>query len=252
MKRIAALTLALLAGCTTTDTGPVSGARPNLKEAARLNADMGLQYMRQGDLDLAQEKLKHAVELDPDLAAAHSGLALVYARKGDVRQARNEYDRALDLNSDDPDTLNNFAVFLCSAGEREQAEKRFLKAAKNPEYATPAVAWTNAGVCARGAKQIDKAEGHLREALRINPQYPEALGQMAWIAFQKKDYLRTRAFLQRYESVAKPTAETLWLGAATERVLGDRMAELSYERRLRTQFPDAPETFDLLKKTGRP
>jgi len=249
---IAGMALLALAGCTTTETNPLPGMEPNLKEAARLNMHLGVDYMRKGELEIALEKLKRAIEQDPDLAPAHSSIAFVYARKGDNERAEAHYREALDLNSEDPSTMNNFGVFLCGMGELKEAEKLFLEAARTSDYPTPEAAWTNAGVCARKKPDLDKAETYFREALAVNPQFPDALAQMAWITYQKKDYLRARAFLQRYESGSKPTAETLWVGARTERALGDRVAALSYERRLKTQFPESPETYDLMRQSGRP
>jgi type IV pilus assembly protein PilF len=252
MKRAALIfAAALLAGCVTTDSDPLA-ARTDLKEAAKLNTQLGIDYMRKGQLDLSLEKLEKALSQDSDLAIAHSAIAFVYARKGDNDSAEKHYKKALDLNEDDPFTLNNFGVFLCAQGKTEKADKYFMKAVKARDYATPEAAWANAGVCARRVPDLDKAEADFREALKLNPQFPDALAQMAWLCYQKKDYLRSRAFLQRYEAVGKPTAETLWIGAVTERKLGDGMAARSYERRLKTEFPDADQTYELIRESGKP
>jgi len=244
-----AVLAALLAGCVTTETDQ-SGKGPDLKEAARINTQLGVDYMRKGELDLALEKLEKALKQDPDLAMAHSAVAFVYARKGDNERAEDHYKEALSLNDEDPFTLNNFGVFLCGQGKTEKADKYFMRAIKAKDYATPEAAWANAGVCARRVPDVDKAEADFREALKLNPQFPEALAQMAWLCLQKKDYLRARAFLQRFEAVGRPTAETLWIGAQTERKLGDMMAARSYERRLKTEFPDADQTYQLMKQAG--
>ena len=252
MKRLAAGALAiLLVACTTTETLP-PGTKADLSEAARLNTQLGIDYMRKGQFEFALEKFKRALEQDPDLAMAHSSIALLYQRRGEADLAEDHYREALDLNADDPGTLNNFGVFLCGQGEIEDAEEIFLKAAQNKSYAQPADAWANAGVCARrDPKRIDKAEGYFREALKLNPKHPSALVQMAAISYDKQDYLRSRAFLQRYESIAKPTPQALWIGAQTERKLGDLMSARSYERRLKTQFPESAEAEELVKQSGK-
>ena len=252
MTRALALVACLvLAGCTTTQVDEGSG-KTDLKEAARLNTQLGIDYMRKGQYDLALEKLQRALEQDSDLAAAHSTIALLYQRRGEADQAEDHYREALDLNKDDPTTLNNFGIFLCGQGEIADAEEIFVKAAQNKDNLNPADAWANAGVCARrDPKKLDKAEGYLREALRINARHPNALAQMAQVSYEKQDYLRARAFLQRYESIARATPQTLWIAAQTERKLGDLQSARSYERRLRTDFPEAPETEAMLKQSGR-
>ena len=236
------------AACTTTVVQPAPGTEPDMKEAARLNTQLGIDYMRKGEFDVALDKLKRAIDEDPDLAMAHSTIALVYQRKGDADLAEEHYRRALRLNDGDAGTMNNFGVFLCSQGKVSDAEEMFLRAAKNKDNPLPADAWANAGVCVKNDKKhADRAEGYFREALQLDPKHANALFQMAQVCYDKKDYLRARAFLQRYEAAAAATPETLWLGAQTERRLGDTMAARSYERRLATDFPDSQQTYDAMK-----
>ena len=248
---VAALGLAL-AACTTTEVQPPTGSKADLHEAARLNTQLGIDYMRKGQTDLALEKLKKALDQDPDLAIAHSVIALIYQGRGEADEAEDHYREALDLNANDASTLNNFGTFLCGQNEIDDAEKIFLKAARNKDNPAAADAWANAGTCVRkNPKGLERAEGYLREALRLDPKHPNALVQLAQLSYDRKEYLRARAFLQRYEIVARATAQTLWLGAQNERALGDLVSARNYERRLRTEFPEAPETDELLKKAGK-
>lgn len=246
------LVLCFLAACTTTEQQLHPGTKPDLQEAAKLNTQLGIDYLRKGQIDLALEKLKKALEQDSSLGMAHSTIALIYQRKGEIKLAEHHYREALDQNSDDPFTLNNFGVFLCGQGEFKEAEKYFQKAAHTKDYASPEDAWANAGVCIRNdPKNADRAEEYFRQALQLNPRHPNALAQMASLTYDKKDYLRARAFLQRYQAVARDTAQTLALGARTERALGDMQSVRSYERRLKTEFPDAPETYELSKPSNK-
>lgn len=250
--RIAAALLLALSACTTTEMQPPEGqTKPDLKEAARLNTQLGIDYMRKGEFDLALEKLEKALDQDDDLGIAHSAIALVYQRKGEAKLARKHYREALDQNADDPVTLSNYGIFLCGQGEGKEAEEIFVRAARHKDNVAPAEAWASAGVCLRSdPKARERAEGYLREALKLNPQHSTALAQMAQFSFDKKDYLRTRAFLQRYEIRSRPTAQTLWLAARTERALGDINSARSYERRLRSDFPESPEA-EQLSKPGK-
>lgn len=70
---------------------------------------------------------------------------------------------------------------------------------------------------------------------------------MARIAFDKKDYLKARAFLQRYAGSAQHTAETLWLAIRTEDALGNPASVRGYLVQLRERFPDSPETAEAKK-----
>jgi type IV pilus assembly protein PilF len=232
----------MLAACATDPEAP-GGTKA--KEAARINLQLGVDYTRKNELDLAVEKLNRAIGQDPDLALAHSTIAYVYAAKGMNELAEQHYRKAIALDSDDATLRNNFGVFLCSHNKAAEAQRYFVQAATNKNYATPAAAWTNAGVCARRAPDLDAAERYFREALQVNPQFPDALSQMVLLAYQKKDYLRCRAFLQRLESVGQPTPEILWVASLNERQLGDVDAAREYESRLNREFPDSEQAANL-------
>jgi type IV pilus assembly protein PilF len=241
----------VLAACTTTEVQQ-PGSKADLKEAARLNTQMGIDYMRKGQYELSLEKLQRALEQDSDLAAAHSAIALLYQRRDEPKLARKHFKKALDLNESDPGAMNNYGIFLCGQGEVEDAEEIFVEAARSKENRQPADSWANAGVCVRrDPKRLDKSEEYLREALRLNPRHENALAQMAIVCFTKQDYLRARAFLQRYEAIAKDTPQTLSIGAQIERKLGDVQSARAFERRLRSEFPDSPETEAMLNNAGK-
>ena len=75
---------------------------------------------------------------------------------------------------------------------------------------------------------------------------PQALYQLADIAYSRKAYEDAKAYLVRLEQVARPTAEMLWLALRVERKLGDHNAEAAFALQLRRQFPDSKEARALL------
>lgn len=239
--------LLAVSGCVTTneDGAFVTEQGPDLAEASRLNTQLGLDYMRRGVNDRALEKLQRALEQDPRNAEAHTAMALLQSRRGDPGEAEKHYRKAMALGGDDPSIRNNFGVFLCANGDPREAERYLVEAAQDPDYPTPQAAWTNAGACAMRLPDLEKSERYLRRALDIDQQFPDALAQMAKLSIEQKQYLKARAFLQRYELVGPPSAFTLWMGAQTEAALGDRAAASRYESRLRAEFPDSPETGQL-------
>jgi len=169
------------------------------------------------------------------------GAGLLYEQLRDPKKAEQHYRRALRLEPDNPQVQNALGAFLCRNGEAAKGEEMFLTAAVNPLYRTPEVAYTNAGVCARQAGHLERAEEHLRRAVGSGVQYPEALLQMAGVSFERGKNLQARAFLQRYLGAAQPAADVLMLGYQLEQELGDKVAADDYARRIRTQFPGSPE-----------
>lgn len=245
MKPIGAVvaSAALAAACVTTTTN-VQHPAP-AAEQAEANLNLGAAYLRQGRTDLALEKLERALEQDPRLAMAHSTIALVYDQLGDVDQAEQHYRRATQLEPDNPASANSYAVFLCRHDRWRQAEPYFKRAASNPRYPTPAVALTNAGVCARSAGELDKAEQDLRAALAKDPTFADALLNMAELSYQKQNYMQARAFTERYLDGGMPTAGALLLCVEVEEKLGDAQRVEQCALRLKHDFPESPEVAEL-------
>jgi len=240
MRLLPAVLLALLlCGCVTQGGG-------DKIQASRINTQLGVDYARNGQLKMAEEKLQRALEQDPRNAPAHSALAFVYQQLGDAESAERHYRRSLSLNSDDSQVRNNFGVFLCGHGRAKEGEEYLQQAARDTRYATPEAAWTNAGVCFR-SRDADKAEAYFREALRVNPAFPDALEQMVGLSVQKQDYLRARAFMQRYEQTGRSSPQALWYAAQAEGALGDWEAARKYQIRLKREFPASEEAAMMLK-----
>ncbi len=240
------LALTLLAGCISTTTGP-KPPKPSDADAAEANAALGLNYMQQGNYELALQKLQRAIRQDPGMAQAHSTIAMLYGRLGEPEQAEVHYRRALQLSPGDPVIQNNYGVYLCARNRYEEADKFFLRAAGNARYRTPEAALTNAGVCARKIPAPEKAEGYFRQALVRNSSFAEALWQMADLSFERGLLLQARAFLERHMGVASATPEALWLGVRMEQSMGDSTVAEAYANRLKTEFPASVQTRYLLE-----
>lgn len=239
--------LAFLSACVSTSTLPSTPS--SNQEAALYNMDLGISYLRQGDLKTARDKLEKAISQDSGLAIAYSALGLVYERMNDMPLAEKNYRKSLSIAPRDPDVLNAMAAFLClRRGEPVEALRHFDRALAVPESRSEsnrAMLLTNAGVC---AKQIDleRAESHLRDALAVDPGYADALLQLADVSQRQDRGLQARAFLERYLAAAPPSAAALWLGYQIEQSLGKTAAAADYAERIRRDFPTSREAGQLL------
>ena len=248
---LAVITLACLTtGCVTETTGRQMPEASDA-EAAQINLQLGVGYLREGNLESAQVKLEKAVDQDPKLITAHTALALVYERLGDIEGAEREYRRAVDLDPRDPDALNYMASFLFrQPGRHTEAQNYYERALAVPlseQYANKAMIYTNAGVCAKRT-DLAQAEVYLRTALANDPRYAEALLQMADVTYERGNYLQSRAFLERYIAAARDSPAVLWLGVRVENALGDVNAAADYAARLKSEFPESVETRLLLEQ----
>lgn len=235
----ALLTALLVTGCITT-----GGERePDRREAARANTELGAGYIRNGNDDKARERLERAISIDDRYAPAHATYALVLARQGEDEAAGQHFRRALRLAPENPDFRNNYGAFLCARGQAEAAVEQFLRAGETPGYVGRATALTNAGLCLRD-RDPERAEQLLRKSLELNPQNAVALEQLAWVKYLQGDMMGTRAFISRFERIAEPVPDMLWLAAQTETALGDDETAADYRRQLSRRFPgyEPPQT----------
>jgi type IV pilus assembly protein PilF len=242
--------LMALTACVTETTGRLpTEAKP--VEAADLNVQLGISYLRKGDWQSARIKLEKAIEQDPDNAMAHRALGFVYENLDDVDGAEQQYRRAVALNSGDPDALNSLAVFLCKDERgRNEAMKLFDRALSIPlskAFSNKAMLYTNAGVCMK-ERDLTGAEDYLRAALAVDPQFSEALLQLADVAYRRGNYLQSRAFLERHLAVAAPSPAALWLGVRVENAMDNFQAADQYGNQLRVSFPESVETRQLLEQ----
>ena len=172
-------------------------------------------------MKLPWKSLKRAVALDNTYAPAHTVLAILYETIGELDLAEKEYAAAVKIDPSDGDINNNYGAFLCSIGKGKEADQYFQKAVKDPFYQTQEVAYANAGKCALAQGDLDKADAFLRQSLEYNDKLPSALISLADVSYQKGNYLRARAFLQRYGSVGAWDEDSLLLGYRIESKLGD-------------------------------
>jgi len=236
-----------LGGCATTSSqsetfsGREGMDRVSPVRAAEVNTRLGIGYMERDQLQLAIEKLQTALEFDPKHTPAHLTLAMIYDRLGRSAAAGEHYRRASDLAPNDGSTQNAFAVHLCQQRDFSAADRHFRRAMEDAFYSTPELAYGNAGACARRAGELDKAEEYLRQALALDPNYPDALFQLSELKFESGDAFRARAFLQRLEAVSAADPAVLVLGYNIESQLDNGVQAERYAARLEQLFPESSQ-----------
>lgn len=236
-----------LAGCSSDPNKASRG-----KDAAKYNAELGIAYMNQGDLQSAKEKMDRALIENPNDPNVHSALALFYDRTGNSAKADSEFQSALRLSPRDPELLNNYAVYLCQKGRTDEGVRRFEEAAHNPLYRTPWAAYTNAGVCLRSAKRNDDAVKNLQRALQIRPNFAEAVFQLSELQFQAGKLNDARTQIDTYLNSFDETADLLLLGVRVSRAQGDPLAAERFARKLRLDFPDSAQAHALAELGRNP
>jgi type IV pilus assembly protein PilF len=237
-----ALSLVMLAGCST------SADNSHANKSAKVHTELAGLYYERAQLGIALEELTQALQADQNYAPAYSVRGLVHMALREDKEAEEDFKRSLHLDNTDSDTHNNYGWFLCQHDREKEAIPQFMAAIKNPLYATPGLAYLNAGVCSRKAGNNKDASEFLQKALLVQPDLTPALFALAELNFANSDYVAAKKYFANLsQKTDNLTAEQLWLGVRINRKVGDHNSEASYATQLRNRFPDAHETQLLLQ-----
>lgn len=260
MKRLGCLASLLTAaacfGCASdrlpgepgdVDSGAIIGEQASGRERARIHTELAGSYYQRGNLGVALSEARIAIAADSGYAPAYNLLGLVY---GDLREtglAEEAFERSLKINPSDPDANHNYAWFLCENKREEESIRYFLMAVRYPLYTTPQKSYTMAATCALRKGNERDAYEYLERALKLDQNYTPALVNLAQLKYRRGELDSARVLVGRYNKLAEPTPESLWLALRIERKLGDSSTTTSYANQLRRRFPGSKEYQDLQK-----
>ncbi len=254
MKRLSWLLMALAVagGCATTsdeigDTGSIVGEIGDPRNRAKLHTELASLYYSSGNLPVALEELRIATSADSSYAPAYGMLGLVYMQLRENPRAQESFERALRISPNDADINHNYGWFLCQTDREAASINYFLNAVRNPLYPTPWRSYSAAGLCNMKVNKFKDAEAFFERALKLEPDEPSALLQFGQLRYKQGNMGDARKLVQRYNKVASPNSESLWLALRVERRMGERVAEQGFANQLRRRFPNSPELQLLLR-----
>lgn len=237
-------------GATTIQEPETSQTKPvDPKYRAKIHTELAAAYYQAGNMAVALEETRIALEADPESVQALSVRGLIHAQLKENAKAEDDFRRALKIAPKNPDVNNNYGWFLCDIGQPRQSIQYFLNALKDPLYETPEVAYANAGSCAMKAGDLDGAQNYLLEALRLsrNPA-PATRYKLAELFYQRGNLDEAKVYLgEAIKAMEPPSAEALWLAVRLERKLGNKAGEGNYASQLRGRYPTSKEYQAFLK-----
>jgi tetratricopeptide (TPR) repeat protein len=139
----------------------------------------------------------------------------------------------------------NYGVFLCQQEKYVEADNAFLKAIRDPDNLYRDIALVNAGMCAKKAGQLQRAERYFNAALQVNPDSAVALYQLARLSLEVGQPAQARTFMIRYDAIAPPTPKSLLLSVLIGDELGDYNLASQSSEKLMELYPNSPEAGSL-------
>ena len=238
-KLVSLVVIFILAGCVT--TGPKPPEKWETDRRVKAHVDLGMNYLRRGQTDPAQDEFELALQISPRSDIAAHAMGLLQSRLGENEQARTWFSRAVSINPQNFTAVNDLGIHLCQNGEPQQGIDRLKRILDVPENTGLIVTNLGLGICYQRLNRYQQAKQYLRTALTASPNLPQALLPLAEISKQEKKYLQARAFLERYFSGGSISAKALFLGVQVEVALKDIDRAQIYARELRAQYPKSPD-----------
>lgn len=184
-------------------------------QASRVNAKssfvyeyLGMTYWEKGQLDLAEQAYKKAVEVQPDYYLAHNNYANFLVRKGDFKKALVHYLIVVEKAPDLGVAHHNLGNIYYYWGQEAEAISCYERArqAKHPSY----LGLVNLGALYWKNQQPEKALACFEQALRENIETGRAHQKIAQIYGRKPEAEKhLLAFLKEF-----PTEVSEWIALA--------------------------------------
>jgi tetratricopeptide (TPR) repeat protein len=196
---LAAIVLCMWSGGVA---GQVGGLPTPPSTSAQHYIGEGDQYLHARDLPNAVADYKKAIEMNPDLAAAHHGLSVAYGQMGRHAEALDEIDVAIRLDPRNAVAHLNRGMALAALRRRDEALKEIDEAKRlDPENARLRNDIGNTLTNALGL--VDAALQEYREASRLAPNVPEIHHNIGLMLFR----------LGRFSEAIAPFEESLRLNS---------------------------------------
>jgi len=145
-------------------------------------------------IPLAEAAAKRALELAPELGAAHAALAGAMAGRWDWTGAEQEFKRALELDPNDAHAHYFYSYIVLSPQLRHEEALREMKRALDLEPASLAINANYGGVLTH-AHRYSEAREQLLHALAMEPNFPTSNTRMRELDEIQGDYEDARQHL---------------------------------------------------------
>lgn len=236
-----------LTACSSSQVGK-SIAKPNYSKAYEDYLSLGVQYVQMGRLDLAEPRLKRAIEIDAEPPEAWNVLAVLYEEKRDVAAGYQIYEKLISSHPDYALGYQNFATFLCKfEREPERVALHQKMRAKNADFQI--LSYISEGDCLISRNNLQAAKAAYQQAVQVasavsNPIPPianNALLPLARMAQQQGDNQSALQYLRVLHTQIGYSAESVAIAIRAARALGDRALEDEMMRVMRGNYHETEQ-----------
>jgi len=246
---------AFLAACASSSpsSAPSTPAVEKNKAAAEAGRNLGEAYLAGGNLQAALRELKKAEGYDPEDHITQFDIGLVYYYRERYDQAIQYFEKAIRLKPDYAPAINSLGNAYLEKGDWDNAIETYRKIVEDVFYGTPHFAVTNMALAYYQKKEYAQAEKYFLEALKLNPDFANALGGLGMTYTAMGRYADAVQKLERAVRKNPKLPQLHYELGRAYRGLGDRKKardEFQLTLELAPESPMADEAQRQLKELG--
>lgn len=240
--------LTWLAGCATEFAGHVGKAdlatvsdETEQQKRAKIRLELAQGYLEQGQLTVALDEVKLAINANPQSTDAYNLRGLIYMRLNDMVLASDSFARASNLNPRDGNVLHNLAWLSCQEARYAESIGLFDRALTSPGYQGQANTWLTKGVCYLRSGDKRQAEASFLRAFEFDAVNPITGYNLANLMYQRHELIRAQFYIRGLNNGEYANAESLWLAAKIEKKLDNQVGVTQLGVNLKKRFPESKE-----------
>lgn len=241
------LSLALLLGACSTlqsDERVKEPAAPDYRKAYQDYIKLGAQYIRLGRYDLAEPKLKHAIEIDARPPEAWNMLAVLYEETRNISAGNQVYRKVINSHPDYELGFMNYATFLCKFN-RDGERKALYTQMQSKSGRFPTLSYIASGDCDRSRNHLAGARRQYLKALEYDAYAKGALLPLADIALKRKNYREAIKYLTVVHTYVGYSPQSVRLSILAARGSGNTTLEKEMTRIMRGNYSGTPQANSL-------
>jgi len=232
----------VLGGCVVTETENGQYVHPvDQQKVLENHVKLGLAYVGGENREMAIKHLRDALAIDSKSAGAHFGFAILYQSEGELKLADENYRAAIQYDPKYTQARFYYAAFLFGLKRYPEAYKQFEEVTNDIDYVHRARSFVNLGITGLKLGEQAQSKADFERAIRLNPSSPLAYIELALLAYESSNFVDSRKYLEDFNRLSRASSRSLWLGVRLEHLFKNLDAEASYGLALKNIFPKSKE-----------
>lgn len=234
-----------LSACVTTETGRFTH-KASPEKAVENYTQLGLGYLNKGRPDWARDRLKKALDIDPNNPQANDAMGLVWQAEGELDLSEEFFKKAI---KEDPEFVlakHHLGRLYLKMGRHDEAREPLKTASGDRYYNNRVGAYNDLALNFYREKNPNAAIEAYTQSIRLAPYNVDALVNVSTLLFEAQRYDDSLKYFDRFDRLVQReqtehTAHSLWLGIKLLTIHQQTERTIALAAELKRRYPDSNE-----------